>query len=411
MKRRQKVRIKSPGGHDLVGLLELPIDLDPYAVAIFAHCFTCNKNFSAMRYISRALQANDIAVLRFDFTGLGESEGEFADTTFGSNLEDLLAAASFMESRFGDRPKLLVGHSLGGAAVIHAANMIDNVQAVVSVGAPFEPYHVTHLFADRREELERDGRIEVVIGGRKISIGKDFMQEIRSHSSEEIIANLDKPLLILHSPQDKIVEIQNAAKIYHSAFHPKSFISLHGADHLLSSSDDALYAGEVIASWVRRYIPPEEESVIETRSKVAVRLDDDDGYSAQVKAGMHKMMMDEPRAVGGKNMGADPYAYLSAALAGCTAMTLQMYAQAKGWPLEEVIIHVDHDKKHYEDCAVCEEHSSKIDQFTKQIELKGPLSPEQRERLYAIADRCPVHQSLLGKIVIKSSPIEDESIS
>lgn len=408
MRRRQKVTFKSPSGYDLVGLLELPMDLDPYAIAIFAHCFTCNKNFSAMRYISKALQANDIAVLRFDFTGLGESAGEFADTTFGSNLQDLIAAGDFMDEHFPNKPKILVGHSLGGAAVIHVANQMSNVKAVVSVGAPFEPYHVTHLFDNKREALEKDGKIEVVIGGRLIQIGKKFMDEIRSHSASDVVKNLKKPLLILHSPQDRIVEIYNAAKIYEHAHHPKSFISLNGADHLLSSSADALYSGEVIASWIQKYVPQPAEEEIHTTSKVAARLDDDDGFSTQIKAGIHRMMMDEPKSTGGKNIGPDPYAYLSAALAGCTAMTLQMYAKRKGWPLEEVIVHVDHTYKHYEDCDRCEELTPTLNIFTKRIEIKGDLTSEQIDKLLVMADKCPVHRTLISPISVQSEWAGDD---
>ncbi len=402
-KRRQKVRIQSPGGHSLVGLLELPIDLDPYAVAVFAHCFTCNKNFAAMRYISKALQAHDIAVLRFDFTGLGESEGAFADTTFSSNLQDLLAACTFMDAHFGDKPKILLGHSLGGAAVLHAANKINHVEAVVTVGAPFEPYHVTHLFEHRIKEIKALGKLQMDIGGRKVWIGRDFVEEIKNHSSKDYIRNLKKPLLILHSPQDRVVGIENAAKIYNAAFHPKSFISLHGADHLLSASEDALYAGNIIAGWVRKYLPPPQEEDIQTNSFVAARIDDDDDFTVQIKSGRHRLIMDEPKTAGGKNIGPDPYSFLASAIAGSTAMMLQWYAKQRGWPLEEVIVHVNQDRQHAADCPECEVNLLRAHQFEKRIELKGALDDAQREALYRMAEQCPVQRSIEGGIIIKSS--------
>lgn len=402
MKRREKIKLPNGKGQDLSALLELPLDMDPYAVAIFAHCFTCNKNFTAMRNVSRALQANDMAVLRFDFTGLGESEGEFSDTTFASNLDDLTVAADFMEERFPGIPRILVGHSLGGAAVLHAAQKIDNVAALVTIGAPFEPYHVTHLFDDKLDELESTGKAEINIGGRPITIGKKFLDDIKERSPVDIIKELKKPILILHSPQDHIVEIKNAAKIYQAAFHPKSFVSLNGADHMLSDTTDSLYAGEVISSWVRRYLPRPVEDTINTTAKVAARLEDEDGFTTHIKIGKHRILADEPRSVGGLDLGPDPYGLLTASLAACTTMTLRIYAQRKKWDLQEVTVHIDHEKKHKEDCDDCEDAKSRIDHFYKKIELKGDLDDKQKDRLLEIADKCPVHKTLHLSAVIKT---------
>jgi len=407
MKRRDKILIENGRGEQLSAVLELPMDYNPYALAVFAHCFACNKNFSAMRNISRALQAQDMAVLRFDFTGLGESEGDFGATSFASNLHDLKTVVHYMTERFPDRPVILVGHSLGGAAVVHAAGDIPEVQAVVTIGAPYEPAHVQHLFEDAKDEITGKGRAKVKIGAQEVEIGSEFLEDISKRTGDEVISDLRKPLLILHSPQDLIVEINNAAKIYKAAHHPKSFISLNGADHLLSSKQDSLYAGDVIASWVQRYIPQPVEEEIETNSRVAVRLNADDRYTSDVKVRRHKLIADEPESVGGLDLGPDPYEYVATGLSACTVMTLHMYARRKKWPLEEVTCHIDMERKHCDDCDdVASEKGIPIMHFYRKLEIEGDLSSEQRQRILEIADKCPVHKSLHGQIKIETQLVE-----
>ena len=406
MRRREKILIENGRGEQLSALLELPVDYRPYAVAVFAHCFACNKNFSAMRNISRALQQEDIAVLRFDFTGLGESEGDFGETSFSSNLHDLVTAVNFMTERFTACPVILVGHSLGGAAVVHAASSIPEVQAIVTIGAPYEPGHVTHLLQDHISTIEHQGRAEVTIGTQRVQIGQEFLDDISKRSGEEAIAELRKPLLILHSPQDTIVGIDNAAKIYQAAHHPKSFISLNGADHLLTSKNDSMYVGAVISSWVKRYIPQPEEEAIDTDSRVAVRLSEDDAFTSDVRVRKHRLIADEPNDVGGYDLGPDPYEYVASGLAACTVMTLHMYTRRKKWPLEEAICHVDIERKHCEDCTdVTSEKGLAIIHFKRKLELKGDLSDDQKARCLQIADKCPVHKSLHGQIKIETSLI------
>lgn len=388
----QKVSFENEEGRKLSGRMEFPADQQPFAFVIFAHCFTCNKNLGAVRNISRALTSHGFGVLRFDFTGLGESEGDFADTTFSSNVQDLVAASQFLEEEY-QAPALLIGHSLGGAAVIYAAAQLEAVKAVVTIGAPADPEHVSHLLEGGLEQLEKEGETEVNIGGRPFRIRKQFLEDIRKKDMASLLEDLRKPLLLMHSPQDRTVEIENAAKIYHAAFHPKSFITLDGADHLLSQKSDSQYAGNMIAGWVQRYLPTPEKEDWKTPSEVAARLGAE-GFTTEIRAGSHALLADEPESVGGNAFGPTPYDFLSAGLASCTAMTVQMYARRKKWPLDEIITHVDHDKVHAEDCENSDQEKSKIDRFQLRIELTGDLSPEQRDRLLEIAGRCPVHRTL-----------------
>lgn len=388
----QKVSFENEEGRKLSGRMEFPADQQPFAFVIFAHCFTCNKNLGAVRNISRALTSHGFGVLRFDFTGLGESEGDFADTTFSSNVQDLVAASQFLEEEY-QAPALLIGHSLGGAAVIYAAAQLEAVKAVVTIGAPADPEHVSHLLEGGLEQLEKEGETEVNIGGRPFRIRKQFLEDIRKKDMASLLEDLRKPLLLMHSPQDRTVEIENAAKIYHAAFHPKSFITLDGADHLLSQKSDSQYAGNMIAGWVQRYLPTPEKEDWKTPSEVAARLGAE-GFTTEIRAGSHALLADEPESVGGNAFGPTPYDFLSAGLASCTAMTVQMYARRKKWPLDEIITHVDHDKVHAEDCENSDQEKSKIDRFQLRIELIGDLSPEQRDRLLEIAGRCPVHRTL-----------------
>ncbi len=390
--RTKKVEFTNKNGYKLAARLELPIDQHPHNFVLFAHVFTGHKNLNAVKYISRGLTMNGFGVLRFDFTGLGESEGQFADTTFTSNVEDLLAAAQYLEDNYSP-PAVMVGHSLGGAAAIFAASQLRTVKAVATIGTPSEPEHVSHLLRDSIEDIEAKGMAKVSIGPNEFMIKKEFLDDLRSQNMFKIIRHLRKALLVLHSPQDRIVEIENAARIYHAAHHPKSYVTLDGADHMLSSRKDATYAGDLIGSWASRYIDIPKKEELRTNEQVVVRLGD--GFTTDIKAGNHHITADEPESVGGDNLGPSPYDYLSASLGACTAMTLKMYARRKKWDLQEVTVHLSHDKRHCEDCIDFEKPSSKIDHFLRIIELEGDLNEEQKNRLLEIANKCPVHRTLM----------------
>lgn len=397
--RTQKVEFENAVGYTLSARMEMPVDQHPHSYAIFAHVFTGNKNLNATRHISRALTLNGIGVLRFDFTGLGESEGDFADTNFSSNVEDIIAAAQFLENNY-EAPSILVGHSLGGAAVIFAASQLFSVRAVATIGAPSQPEHVSHLLEQSLEEIQSSGKAMVNIGGRKFTIKKQFLDDLKSKNMFDILKGLRKAILVMHSPQDRIVEIENAAEIYKTAFHPKSFISLDGADHMLSSKKDAIYAGSIIANWVARYIEIPARDPLKTRQQVVARIDDDPGYTTEIKADIHHLIADEPEAVGGNDFGPDPYELLSSSLGACTAMTVKMYAKRKKWDLQEVTVHLNHFKKYSDDCADCAEKPRKIDEFERCIEFKGDLDETQINRLLEIADRCPVHRTLHSEVKV-----------
>ncbi len=402
---QEKIEFENANGEKLAARLELPVNQRPYAFALFAHCFTCSKNLTAVRNIGRALIMNGIGVLRFDFTGLGESEGDFADTNFSSNVEDLIQAARFLEEQY-QAPALLVGHSLGGAAVICAAHELPSVKAVATIGAPYSPDHVSHLLSEKMEDIEEDGVAEVSIGNRPFTVKKQFLEDIRSQNLEPKLKELDRALLILHSPQDQVVEIENAARMYKAARHPKSYISLDRADHLLMKKADSLYAGEMIASWVSRYVQCPEKEELEVKKEVAVRLGEE-GFTTDVMMRRHSLTADEPESVGGNDYGPSPYELVTAGLGTCTAMTLQMYARRKKWPLKEVRVHLEHYKDHAEDCENVEDPKSKIDHFSRHIELEGELDENQRKRLLEIANKCPVHRTLHNPIKIITELAEE----
>lgn len=398
--RTQKVKFSNADGITLSARLELPADQHPLACAIFAHCFTCSKNLGAVRTISSALTSNGIAVLRFDFTGLGQSEGDFADSNFSTNVQDLISAWQFMKDNY-EAPALLIGHSLGGAAVIHAGAQLEEVKAIVTLGAPAEPEHVSHLLEEGMEDIEEKGEATVNIGGRPFKIKKQFLDDIRQKNMKDILGAMRKALLVMHSPQDRIVPIENAATIYHAAFHPKSFITLDGADHLLTGKEDAFYAGSIIGSWVKRYLILPEKDKLASRSEVVARLEDS-GFTTEVRAGRHSLVADEPESVGGNDFGPSPYQLLSAGLAACTVMTLQMYARRKKWDLQNVVVHIDHKKDYAEDCENMDNPKSRIDHFTRTLELEGNLDTTQKKRLLEIADKCPVHKTLHSELVVKT---------
>lgn len=393
----EKVSFTNSQGKQLAARLELPNNQAAHSYAIFAHCFTCNKNFSAVRNISRALVNKGIAVLRFDFTGLGESEGDFEETNFSSNVTDLIDAANFLEANY-KAPSLLVGHSLGGAAVIFAASELESVLAVATVGAPSSPAHVQHLFKSNVAEINATGKAKVNIGGRDFTIKKDFIDDIESKPMQDVLKNMRKPFLVIHSPQDTVVGIQNAQELYHYAHHPKSFISIDKADHLLTNNEDSTYVGNVIAGWAARYLDIPKRQELKTAHQVAVSIGNE-GFTSEIVSGKHLLIADEPVSFGGNDFGPSPYEYVSSGLGACTAMTLRMYATRKKWDLQKVIIHVDHGKEHAPDS----ENTSavkKIDTFKRKIELFGNLDDTQRKRLLEIADKCPVHKTLESEAVI-----------
>ena len=394
----EKIEFRGAGGDMLAARLDCG-PVRPKACALFAHCFTCSKDSRAATRISRALAEHGIAVLRFDFTGLGASEGDFANTNFSSNVADLVAAADWLrENRAA--PSILIGHSLGGAAVLAAAGEVPDAKAVVTIGAPADPAHADGLFADDIAAIEADGAAEVTLAGRTFTVRKQFLDDIAGQDLAAHVRDLHKALLVFHAPRDDYVSIDNATKIFVAAKHPKSFVSLDDADHLLTRTADAIYVGDVIAAWAERYLggealadPDEAES-----GTVVVAENGRGRYSQDVIAGRHYMQADEPRSVGGLNSGPTPYQLVSAGLGACTSMTLRMYADRKGIPLQRVSVEVSHDKIHAEDCAECETREGMLDRFDRVIALEGDLDDATRQRLLEIADKCPVHRTLHSEV-------------
>jgi uncharacterized OsmC-like protein/pimeloyl-ACP methyl ester carboxylesterase len=387
----------------LSGELHLPAG-EILAYALFAHCFTCSKNSRAARGISASLAQNGIATLRFDFTGLGDSEGDASELSFARDVADLVAAADFLKSR--DRaPSLLVGHSLGGAAVLAAAEQIEEAVAVATIGAPADPEHLATMLGESFPMITERGEANVELGGRPVRIRQRFLDELEAWCNEERIASLGKALLIFHSPQDRIVSIDNARQIYLAAKHPKSFVSLDGADHLLGRRRDSEYVGTVLAAWATRYLPQEEADELDEELPEGDVLveGNSSGFLQAVHARRHHISSDEPLANGGTDLGLTPYELLLAGLGACTSMTLKHYADRKGWPLQRVRVKLRHGRIHAEDCQDCEKETGKIDVIEKELQIEGPLDAEQRDRLFEIAGRCPVHRTLLNEIKIRST--------
>jgi uncharacterized OsmC-like protein/alpha/beta superfamily hydrolase len=399
-----KLSFKNETGENLAARLDLPVDEKPVAYAIFAHCFTCTKNLNAVVNINRALAREGIATLRFDFTGLGESEGDFSRTSFSSNISDLIAAADFLKLEF-DAPKLLVGHSLGGAAVLQAAKYIPSSLAVATIGAPSNLTHLARYLEPHRQAITTKGEAEITLAGKTFRIKKQFLDDLELTHIQETIKSLNKALLILHSPLDDIVGIENATEIFEMAQQPKSFISLDRADHLLSNREDSLYVGSLLAAWARKYlkIPPPASLRRELNDNRVVTRTGRRGYQTEIIANGHRLMADEPIAAGGADTGPNPYDYLAAALGACTGMTLRMYADRKEWPLDAVVVRLKHQKIHAQECQECETRSGTLDFLEREIELEGPLDEEQRQRLLGIADRCPIHRTLHSEIIVKTA--------
>jgi putative redox protein len=404
MPRSQKVEFPGSQGGRLAARLELP-NGTPRAYALFAHCFTCSKDVFAAARIAGGLAEAGIAVLRFDFTGLGASEGDFANTNFSSNVEDLVRAAAYLREAHA-APSILIGHSLGGAAVLAAAGRIPEATAVATIAAPADPGHVSHLLAEARPEIEKQGEAEVVLAGRSFRIQKQFLEDIEGHRLANAIKDLKRALLIFHAPRDGTVGIENASAIFAAARHPKSFVSLDGADHLLSRREDARYVAAVLTAWVGRYVPglaASEAAAEESPSgQVLVRETRNGAFQQEVIVGRHRLLADEPVSVGGTDTGPGPYDLLLAALGACTAMTVRMYADRKQLPLERVSVTLSHDKVHADDCADCETREGKVDVIEREIELTGDLDEAQRARMMEISEKCPVHRTLHSEIKVRT---------
>jgi uncharacterized OsmC-like protein/pimeloyl-ACP methyl ester carboxylesterase len=402
-------RLEFPGSEGvlLAARLELP-NATPRAYALFAHCFTCSKDVLAAARISRALTDFGIAVLRFDFTGLGQSGGDFANTNFSSNIEDLVHASDFLRERFA-APSLLIGHSLGGAAVLAAAHRVPEVRAVATIGAPADPDHLAHLLRGSRAEIEERGEAEVQLAGRTFRIRRQFLDDIAAQPQMERIRQLGAALLVMHSPVDATVDADNARRIYEAARHPKSFIALDGADHLLTKPADAVFAAAMLATWASRYtfapLPdavPVPKAADPAEGLVVVSESGTGGYTQNVLIGRHRLTADEPEPVG-MDTGPSPYDFLLAGLGACTSMTVRMYAQRKNWPLEKVTVSLRHSRIHAADCADCETGTGQVDRIERVIRLDGDLDDSQRQRLREIADKCPVHRTLHSEVQIDTT--------
>jgi len=408
MARMEKVTFTGALGDELAARLDLP-DRRPIAFALFAHCFTCSKDSVAASRIARELTLHGIAVLRFDFTGLGDSDGEFANSNFSSNVADLIAAADHLRASH-EAPSILIGHSLGGAAVLAAAADVPEARAVCTIGAPADPAHVAKHFRDAHEEIAAEGCAVVELAGRPFAVKQQFLEDIAGQTLETKIAAMRKALLIFHSPLDQVVDIDNAAAIFVAAKHPKSFVSLDHADHLLTDPADAIYVADLIATWARRYTDPNHPNLV-TEGKGGTVVVEETGEGKFTNAisvnGRHAMRADEPVSHGGTDTGPSPYDLLLAGLGACKSMTMRMYAEHKGIALDRARVTLTHHKLHAEDCADCETATGMVDEIDIAIELEGDLDEATRQRVAEIADRCPVHRTLHGEIMIRST-LKDE---
>ena len=397
------VSFPSAAGHALAARLDTPSGMSPRAYALFAHCFTCSKESKAATFISEALTDAGIAVLRFDFTGLGGSEGDFGNTDFSSNVDDIAAAAAWL-GREDAPPAILIGHSLGGAAVLAAAARVPQAVAVATINAPSDPAHVAGLFAGARAEIDARGEAEVELSGRKFRIRREFLEDAAAQNLASAVAELKRALIVFHGPRDTTVGIDHASRIFLAAKHPKSFVSLDDADHLLTRRADARYVGAVLAAWASRYLP---QAAVGARAEatdgtVRVRETGASKFQQEITIGAHRFFADEPIAAGGLDSGPTPYDLLAAALGACTAMTVRLYADAKQLPLERVGVELRHEKIHAADCADCETREGKVDRIERVIELEGPLDAAARQKLLEIADNCPVHRTLHAEIRVST---------
>lgn len=397
----EKVIFEGADGQQLSGRLEHPSG-KPRAFALWAHCFSCSKDVVAATRVARALTGYGIAVLRFDFTGLGTSEGDFANTNFSSNVEDLIAAVAYLRENF-EAPQILVGHSLGGAAVLAAAGHVPEAKAICTIAAPADPAHVVHQFGEAVPEIEAKGEAEVSLAGRPFKVKKQFIDDLSDQKLDAQIGRLKKALLVFHSPTDDTVGVENASRIFGAARHPKSFVSLDGADHLLTRKEDAAYVADVLAAWASRYVETEEASV-GSFAPDAVTVEETGGgkFTNMVSiGGRHSFIADEPKSVGGNDEGPTPYDLLLAGLGACKSMTMRMYADHKGYPLDKARVELRHSKIHADDCSDCETKAGKIDRIEVGIEVEGDMDAETRQKIIDIADRCPVHRTLNSEVLIE----------
>lgn len=397
MSTTQKLEFEGSQGAILAARLDLP-EGPIRAYAVFAHCFTCSKDLHATRRISQTLSDNGIAVLRFDFTGLGNSGGDFASTNFSSNKQDLLVAIDYLRQHF-EAPSILIGHSLGGAAVLSIAGEVSEVKAVATIGAPAYAEHVVHNFGAKIDEIEANGEADVNLGGRTFSIRKQFLDDLAGSSVLDNVKSMKKALLVLHSPIDQTVGIENATDIFSAARHPKSFMSLDKADHLISSLEDANFVASLITSWAGHYIPSAKTSETAPAPNTVRSSETRSGkFQNRILTGQHQLLADEPTDVGGLESGPSPYEYLSSALAACTSMTLRMYADFKKLDIGRITVDVNHKKVHAADCEICTQDETvsagKIDIFERTIFVDGLQDQELMDKLVAIADKCPVHKTL-----------------
>lgn len=403
---RTSLKFNNREGLELAALVEKP-DQPLRAWAVFAHCFTCSKNIAAAAHISRALAEAGIATLRFDFTGLGNSDGEFANTNFSSNVGDLLAAVDHLRST-EQAPAILIGHSLGGAAVLSAAEHVPEAVAVVTIGAPSSPDHVIENFGAKIDEINDKGSSEVSLGGRSFTIKKQFLEDLNAQRLENKIANLRKALLVFHAPLDRQVSIDEAGAIFTAAKHPKSFVSLDKADHLLTRSSDAHYVAQTIAAWVERYLPGEAETKA-NRPKVdegqVLITEHNQRFTRGVYTDQHHWLADEPGSVGGDALGPDPYQHLLASVGACTSMTMRMYANHKKWKVTDIQVTLSHERSHREDADNCRADDCRLAIINREIHIEGDLDQAQHDRLMEIADRCPVHKTLTGDIEIRTAAV------
>ncbi|CAA0226568.1 alpha/beta fold hydrolase [Tenacibaculum maritimum] len=399
-----QLNITNSKEYKLRAYMELPANQKPQYYAVFAHCFSCHSSINAVKNISRSLTNHGFGVVRFDFTGLGRSEGNFSESHFSANVDDLIAVNNYITENFS-APSLLIGHSLGGAAAIVAASKLANIKAVATIGAPATVNHVTHLFSHAIEEVKTKGEVEVNIGGRPFKINQEFVADFSKTDLPAITRKLRKPLLIMHSPIDKVVEIENAHQLYHGAKHPKSFVSLDKANHLLTERKDSLYAGNMIGTWAQHFFEPQENIMLAPDGEQLVAHLNlvEDHFTTSLQTQKHSFIADEPTNFGGNDFGPSPYEYLSASIASCTTMTLKLYAQRKQWDLKEVYVYISHSKKHAEELGL--DTLGSIDHISKKIKLIGNLDDKQRERLKNIASKCPVHKTVASEVFFETNLI------
>lgn len=416
-----KTHFKGARGQKLAAQLDLPVDGQATSVALFAHCFTCGKDLIAAKNISRALTAEGFGVLRFDFTGIGQSEGSFEDSSFSQDVDDIVFLVEELAKQ-ELKVELLIGHSLGGAAVVQAVSRLPKIKALVTIGAPASPSHVTHLFESAIDEIKEEGAAKVMLAGRPFKVGKKLLDDLQEQKIVGCLKNFEGAYLNLHAPEDAYVSIDNATALFKMAHHPKSYISLDGMDHLLSNPKDSLRVGKLVATWVDSFIfgdielaknnsDTEHEAfqkINPHNDQVAALLPKDDAYTTLIKMGdTHRLISDEPTSLGGNDLGPTPYELLSAGLASCTAITIKMYAQRKEWPLEDVHVYIEHSKIDAPEEHKAAAQNRKIDHFKRIIKLDGPdLDDDQKARLLDIANKCPVHRTLHMPVVTSTEEVD-----